>query len=120
MRTMKDKNMFSNDIFYDVCDEYAKQPAPEYAFSVLNTMDGNEVELIRYDESMSSDSYRSESSEEGEENPDDYYKMDEMVMHTIRCADDIYNFHHATQNDGSFLYDDRIQYGTNLNKRKTR
>jgi len=119
-RTKKDKNIDINDDFYDVCDEYAKLPAPEYAYSVRNTQDDKEVELLRCDESMNSDSYDSESSEEGEEHPDDYHKMDEKVMHTIRCADDIYKFHHATQNDGSFLHDDRIQYGIDLNKRKIR
>ena len=118
--TKKNKKIDSIDDFHDVCDEYGKLPAPEYAYSVRNTKDGNEAELLRCNESMSSDSNESESSEEGEEHPDDYHKMDEMAMHTIRCADDIYKFHHATQNDGSFLYDDRIQYRIDLNKRKIR
>ena len=70
---------------------------------------------------MISNSDKSKSSDEEEqEHPDDYHEIDEKVMHTIRCADDVYKFYHADQNDGSFLHDERIQYGIDLNKRKVR
>ena len=35
------------DNFHKVCDEYAKIPAPVYAYSVRNTQDDRSIELLR-------------------------------------------------------------------------
>ena len=112
-------NMTSDDDnFHNVCDEYAQMPAPVYAYSIQNTQDDKSIELLRCDESMTASDDDSESSEE--EHPYDYYKINEWTMHNIRCADDIYMFNYMDTNKKSFLYDERIHYGIQLNKKQIR
>ena len=45
-----------DDDFNAVCDEYAQLLVPEYSYSVQNTGDDNEVDLLRCDEKMSASS----------------------------------------------------------------
>ena len=106
------------DNFHNVCDEYAQMPASVYAYSVRDTQDDKSIELLRCDESINTSDNGRESTEE--EHPDDYYKINEWTMHNIRCADDIYMFNHMDTNKKSFLYDERIHYSIQLNKKQIR
>ena len=86
-----------------------------------NTNDDKEIVLLKCNEHISTSSGNSSSSkEEYEEHPDDYHMIDESTMYNIRCAEDINKFSNTTHNDESFLYDKRIRYSIDLNKKQIR
>lgn len=106
-------------IFYDARNQYAQLPAPAYTYSVQNASDDNETVLLECDELTSTSDNDSDSIEE--EHPDDYHKVDEVTMNNIRFSDYIYIFNHVNEDDKkSFIYDERIQYGIDLNKNQIR
>ena len=110
--------VLDDDDFNTVCDEDAQLPAPEYTYSVRNTSDDNEVALLRCDEKMSTSSESSISSEEDyQKNDDDYKMMDKETFYNIRYTDDINKLKNFNNQDESILYDERIQYSIDLNKK---
>ena len=70
---------------------------------------------------MSTSSDNSTSSEEDhQEHHDDNKMIEENTLYNIRYTDDINKFKDINNQDGSFLYDERIRYGIDLSKKKIR